>query len=184
MTNQQLTTRVLLPEVRLSYPFIWEPRAQFDGGKEKYSVSLLIDKSDTATIQKIQQAIKNAVQVGANKFGGKVPDISKLRTPLRDGDERDDEAYHGHYFINASSLQAPQIVDRNVAPIIDRNEVYAGCYCNVTINLGTYNVNGNRGVNAYLGNIQKVRDGEPLGGRTTASSDFTALPNAHDDFLA
>ncbi len=184
MTNQQLSTRTMVPEARISYPFIWEARAQFDGGKEKYSVSLLIDKGDIETIQKIQQAIKNAVQVGANKFGGKVPDISKLRTPLRDGDEREDEAYHGHYFINASSLQSPQIVDGNVNPILDRNEVYAGCYCNVTVNFYAYNVNGNRGVAAGLGNIQKVRDGEPLGGRTTAASDFTALPSAHDDFLA
>ncbi|MGX7092411.1 DUF2815 family protein [Hutsoniella sourekii] len=184
MTNQNLQTRVLLPEVRLSYPFIWEPRAQFDGGKEKYSVSLLIDKGDTETIKKVKQAIQNAAKAGVNKFGGKVPDISKLRTPLRDGDERDDTAYHGHYFINASSLQAPQIVDGNVAPIIDRNEVYAGVYANVTINLYAYNVNGNRGIAAGLGNIQKVRDGESLGGRTSASSDFQTLTTAVDDFLS
>lgn len=183
MTNQQLRTRVLLPEVRLSYPFIWEPRAQFDGGKEKYSASLLIDKGDSATIQKIKQAIKNAVQVGANKFDGKIPDISKLRTPLRDGDEKDDENYQGHYFINASSIQVPQIVDQNVDLIIDRASVYAGCYCKVTVNFYAYNVNGNRGVAAGLGNIQFIRGGEPLGRRTAAASDFTVL-TTDDDFLA
>lgn len=184
MTYQELSTRVLISEARLSYPFIWEPRAQFEGGKEKYSVSLLIDKEDSATIQQVKQAIKNALQVGINKFGGKTPDISKIRTPLRDGDERDDEAYHGHYFINASSIQAPQIVDSTVAPILDRNEVYAGCFANVTLNFYAYNVNGNRGVAAGLGNIQKVRDGEPLGGRTTAASDFTNVSVDSDDFLA
>ncbi|WP_028125407.1 DUF2815 family protein [Eremococcus coleocola] len=184
MNNQNLKTRVLLPNVRLSYPFIWEPRAQFDGGKEKYSASLLIDKGDTQTMEKVQQAIKNAAQAGVAKFGGKVPDLNKIRTPLRDGDERDDEAYQGHYFINASSIQAPQIVDSNVDPIIDRNEVYAGCYANVTVNFYAYNVNGNRGIACGLGNIQKVADGEPLGGRTSASSDFAPLSTATDDFLA
>ena len=103
--------------------------------------------------------------------------------PLRDGDvERDDEAYKGHYFINANSKTAPQIVDRAVKPILDRNEVYSGCYARVSLSFYAFNSNGNKGIACGLGNIQKVRDGEPLGGRTSAADDFATLDD--DNFLA
>ena len=45
-----------------------------------------------------------------------------------------------------------------------------------------YNSNGNRGIAAGLGNIQKLRDGESLGGRTTAAEDFETEED--EDFLA
>lgn len=107
--------------------------------------------------------------------------LSKL--PLRDGDiERDDEAYQGHYFINTNSNNAPQIVDQSVQPILERSQVYSGCYARVSINFYAFNVNGNKGVAAGLGNIQFVRDGEPLGGKTNATDDFSTLED--DDFLA
>ena len=106
-----------------------------------------------------------------------------IKLPLRDGDvERDDEAYKGHWFINANSNTAPQIVDRTVKPILDRSEVYSGCYARVSLNFYAFNSNGNKGVACGLGNIQKVRDGEPLGGRTNAADDFATLDD--DDFLA
>ena len=103
--------------------------------------------------------------------------------PLRDGDiERDDEAYKGHYFINANSTTAPQIVDKNVQPILNREEVYSGCYGRVSLNFYAYNANGNKGIACGLGNIQKLRDGEPLGGRSKATDDFSTFED--DEFLA
>ena len=96
--------------------------------------------------------------------------------------EREDEAYQGAYFVNANSTTAPQIVDRSVQPILDRNEVYSGCYARVSINFYAFNSNGNRGVACGLGNIQKVRDGEPLGGKSSAANDFTT--DLDDDFLS
>lgn len=96
--------------------------------------------------------------------------------------EREDEAYQGAYFVNANSTTAPQIVDRSVQPILDRNEVYSGCYARVSINFYAFNSNGNRGVACGLGNIQKVRDGEPLGGKSSAADDFTT--DLDDDFLS
>ncbi len=106
-----------------------------------------------------------------------------IKLPLRDGDvERDDEAYKGHYFINANSKTAPQIVDKSVKPILDRSEVYSGCYGRVSLNFYAFNSNGNKGVACGLGNIQKIRDGEPLGGKSSAVDDFTTLVD--DDFLA
>ena len=145
---------------RLSYANIWEPKS-INGGKEKYSVSLIIPKSDQ-------------------------PNKATLKLPLRDGDvERDDAAYQDSYFINANSVTAPQIVDKHVQPILDQNEVYSGCYARVSINFYAFNTNGNRGVACGLGNIQKIRDGEPLGGHASASDDFTAISDSNDDdFLA
>lgn len=172
--------KVVTGKVRLSYAHIWEP-ASINGSDEKYSVSLIIPKSDTKTVEAIQKAIEQAKQDGKAKFGGKIP--ATLRLPLRDGDiERpDDDAYTNSYFINANSKDKPQIVDKNVQPILDRNEVYSGCYARVSISIYPYNANGNKGIACGLGNIQKIADGEPLGGRTRAEDDFTALENDEDD---
>ena len=177
-----MSTKVITGKVRFSYVNIFKSRAFQAGQDAKYSVCLLIPKEDKATIKKIKAAIDAAVQDGiSSKWGGKKP--ANLKLPLRDGDvERNDEAYKGHYFINANSTTAPQIVDRAVKPILDRSEVYSGCYARVSLNFYAFNSNGNKGVACGLGNIQKVRDGEPLGGKTTAADDFATL--ADDDFLA
>ena len=176
------TTKVVTGIVRLSYANVWTP-VSINGSKEKYSVSLIIPKSDTKTINAINAAIDAAIKEGAPKFGGKIPNKAALKLPLRDGDlERDDEAYKGAWFVNANSTTAPQIVDRSVQPILDQNEVYSGCYARVSINFYAFNSNGNRGIACGLGNIQKVRDGEPLGGRSSAADDFAT--EFDDDFLA
>lgn len=180
--NKKNPTKVITGEVRLSYANVWEPKS-INGGKEKYSASLLIPKDDKATIDAIEAAIEAAIKEGIGKLGGKIPPRGSLKLPLRDGDtERDDEAYKGHYFVNANSINQPQIVDSNVAPILDRSEVYSGCYARVSINFYVFNTNGNRGVACGLGNIQKTRDGEPLGGHVSAASEFDAW-NADEDFL-
>ena len=176
------STKVVTGKARLSYAHVWEP-ASVNGSNPKYSVSVIIPKNDTDTVKRINAAIEAAITEGVGKFGGKKPNKASLKLPLRDGDvERDDEAYKGHFFINANSKTAPQIVDRAVRPILDREEVYSGCYARVSLNFYAFNSNGNRGVACGLGNIQKVRDGEPLGGRATAADDFKTLED--DDFLA
>ena len=182
MANKTNSTKVVTGVVRLSYEHVWEP-ASVNGSNPKYSVSLIIPKSDTKTLAAINQAIDNAIRDGAANFGGKIPPKGALKLPLRDGDtEREDEAYRDAYFINANSTTAPQIVDRAVQPFLDRSEVYSGCYARVSINFYAFNSNGNKGVACGLGNIQKVRDGEPLGGKTSAADDFTT--DLDDDFLA
>ena len=164
--NHKNPTKVVTGVVRLSYANVWEP-ASINGSNPKYSVSLIIPKTDTKTIDAINAAVDAAIKDGAAKFGGKIPNKAALKLPLRDGDlERDDEAYKGAYFVNANSTTAPQIVDRSVQPILDRAEVYSGCYARVSVNFYAFNSNGNRGIACGLGNIQKVRDGEPLGGRS------------------
>lgn len=183
MANNVNKTKVVTGiNTRLSYFHGWEPTS-INGGAEKYSVSVLIPKSDTETVNAIKAAIEAAIDEGVGKFGGKRPNSMAIKTPLRDGDiERDDEAYKGHWFINANSKTAPQIVDKAVKPILDRDEVYSGCYARVSLSFYAFNSNGNKGVACGLGNIQKIRDGEPLGGKSVAKDDFSTIET--DDFLA
>lgn len=179
---KQNKSKVVTDMVRLSYANVWEPKS-INGGPEKYSCSLLIPKSDTKTINAIHAAIDCAIQEGAHKFGGKVPLKASLKLPLRDGDiEREDEAYKGCYFLNANSTTPPQVVDKQVRPILDRSEIYSGVYAHVSISFYVFNSNGNRGVACGLGNIQKIKDGESLGGRTSASDEFITVDD--DDFLS
>lgn len=176
-------TKVVTGIVRLSFANVWEPKS-INGGAEKFSVSLIIPKSDTKTIDAIHRAVDAAIEEGRGKFGGKIPSKVALKLPLRDGDidRPGDEAYADSYFVNANSNSAPDIVDKSLKPIMSRSEVYSGVYARVSINFYAFNSNGNRGVACGLGNIQKVRDGEPLGGKTSAADDFTSDYDG-DDFL-
>ena len=172
-------------KTRWSYANVWEPKS-INGGTPKYSVSLIIPKSDTATVGKIKDAIKAAYEEGQSKLKGNsksVPALSALKTPLRDGDaERpDDEAYKDSYFINANSATAPGIVDADRQPIMERSEVYSGVYGRASINLYAFNSNGNKGIACGLNNLQKISDGEPLGGKTRAEDDFA---DEDEDFLS
>lgn len=174
------------PDTRWSYANVWEAKS-INGGTPKFSVSLIIPKSDTATVAKVKAAIEAAYTDGESKLKGNgksVPALSVLKTPLRDGDiERpDDAAYENAYFINANATTAPGIVDVDRNVILSRNEVYSGVYGRASISFYAFNSNGNKGIACGLNNLQKVRDGEPLGSRASAESDFAS--DADDDFLA
>lgn len=175
------TTKVITGKVRFSFANVWEPKS-INGGDEKYSVSLIIPKSDKKTIADIKAAIEQAKKEGLSKFGGKAP--ANLKLPLRDGDvdRPDDEAYKDSYFINANSKDRPGIVDKNVKPILDQSEVYSGCYGRASITFYAFNQNGNKGIACGLQNLQKLADGEALSGRSRAEDDFSSAED--DDFLA
>jgi hypothetical protein len=191
MSNQvkkENLTKVITGETRLSYANLWEPKS-INGGTPKYSVSLIIPKSDKRTLDKIKAAIQAAYTEGEGKLKGNgktVPALSVLKTPLRDGDaERpDDEAYANAYFINANSGTAPGIVDnqQEPQPITVRSEIYSGVYARASVNFYAFNSNGNKGIACGLNNIQKLRDGEPLGGKSRAEEDFATADE--DDFLS
>lgn len=178
------STKVVTGKVRLSYAHLFEPKS-INGSEPKYSTAILIPKSDEDTIKKIRNAQKAAAEAGKEKFNGKVP--ANLATTLRDGDEEQDTVanpeYANHYYMNVSSRTRPQVVDRDLNPILDAGEVYSGCYARVSLNFFAYNTAGNKGISAGLNNVQKIADGEPLGGvGTSAESDFGDLDD--DDLLA
>ncbi|MCD7825524.1 MAG: DUF2815 family protein [Clostridiaceae bacterium] len=175
-------TKVVVP-CRLSFANIWSPKATLSGD-EKYSVSCIIPKSDKKTLMALHKAIEAAKEDGrTKKWGGKIP--PNLKLPLRDGDidRPDDECYADAMFFNASSKDAPQIVDRRVQPITDQMAVYSGCYCNVSVNAYAFSVSGNRGVAMGLGNIQFLADGERLSGKSSAESDFEEVADEEEDIL-
>jgi hypothetical protein len=185
--NYKNPTKVITgPKTRWSYANVWDPKS-INGGTPKYSVSLIIPKSDVATVKKIEAAIQAAYEEGESKLKGNsksVPSLKVLKTPLRDGDlERpDDTAYADSYFINANSASAPGIVDADRQPILERSEVYSGVYGRASINFYAFNSNGNKGIACGLNNLQKIADGEPLGGKSRAEDDFAE--DDDDDFLS
>jgi len=178
--NQE--TRVITGPVRLSYVQVWEPKAM-DGGKPKFSVTPLIPKTDRATLDAMDKAIKAAARQGQQKFGEDF--MRGLRIPLRDGDTDESkggaEGYVGCMFLNASTYNRPGVLDRNKQPLEDKEELYSGCYARASLNFYPYKVNGNKGVACGLNNLMKVRDGEYLGGRARAEADFADV-EVEDDF--
>ena len=179
---------ILGPKTRWSYVNVWEPKS-INGSQPKYSVSFIIPKTDTKTIDKVKAAIQTAYEEGQSKLKGNgkaVPPLDKLKTPLRDGDEErpDDEAYAGCYFINANSNEQPGLVDANREYIVDRNEIYSGCYGRASVNFYAFNSNGNKGIACGLNNLQKIADGPSLGGRSRAEDDFADDDDNDDDFLS
>ena len=182
-------TKIITGVCRLSYANIWQAKS-INGGAPKFSTSVLIPKSDAVTVARVKKAIQAAYEEGEGKLKGNgksVPPLATLKTPMRDGDiERpDDPAYEGHWFVNANSGTAPGVVDINRQPIIDTSEIYSGVYARVSLSFYAFNSNGNKGIACGLQNIQKVRDGESLGGRTKAEDDFNDgyQSDAEDDFL-
>ncbi|AXN58338.1 Gp2.5-like ssDNA binding protein and ssDNA annealing protein [Bacillus phage Wes44] len=174
-------TKVITGKVRLSYANVFHAKAINDG-EAKYSTAVLIPKEDKATLKKIKDAVEEAKKAGKDsKWGGKIPANAKM--PLRDGDEEfpEDEAYAGHYFLNATNKTKPGIAkpvgkDANgktkFQEITDETEVYSGCYCKLSLNFFPFNANGNKGVAVGLNHIVKVQDGEPLGGGASLEADF------------
>ena len=177
------------PKTRFSYLNVNEPKTPLGGGTPKYSVSLIIPKSDTATVAKIKAAIKAAYDEGQSKLKGNskfVPELEDLKTPLRDGDKerKGDEAYEGCYFVNANSTTKPGVVDGDRNPILETSELYSGIYGRASINFYAFNSNGNKGIACGLNNLQKLADGEPLGGHSRAEDDFADLDDDDEDFLS
>lgn len=177
-------TKVITNEVRFSYCNVFVPQAIEQGQEPKYSVNILIDKNDTETIDAIEAAIAQAKADGlASKWSNKLP--KKFHEPLRDGDEErgDDPVYQGHYFVNISSKNKPGIIDRYKNPIESDEDFYSGCYGRASINFFPFSAAGNNGIGAGLNNLQKLRDGEKLAGRSRAEDDFDEDYSGSEDDL-
>lgn len=179
--NTNTGTRVTIYG-RLSYVHLFKPYAAIPGQEEKFSTTILIPKSDTATKAKIDMAIRAAEALGVEKTwnGSKPP---KVPNPLRDGDGTKEDGTEfgpeckGHWVMTASAKvdYPPKVVDRRVQPILNQSEIYSGIYANVAVNFFPYAFAGKKGIGAGLGNVQKVKDGESLAGARTAEQDFGVI---------
>jgi len=170
MASKSVKTKFVTGKVRFSYANVFQP-AETPNGTLKYSVSIMIPKSDKDTVARFKKAFEDTKTANATVWGGSVPKM--LKGGLRDGDvEKDDPAYAGYYFINASSNERPGIVDADLNPIMDTSEFYSGCYGRASITLYPYDTSGSKGIAAGLNNVQKLEDGEKFGGATTAAADF------------
>lgn len=164
-----MAENVLTPEFRASFVFLFQPRRANDQAEPKYSVSMLFAKN--ADISALQKAATAAVTA---KWGDKLP--KKLKSPfLNQGDYALEGYESGNVLIRASSIQKPGIVDKLVQPILDASEVYSGCFGRASVRAFAYEVSGNCGVSFGLQNFQKLRDGDPIGGRSRPEDDFTPV---------
>lgn len=166
-------------KVRFSYAHVFEPHAGQEGDKAKYSVSILIPKTDKVTLAKIEKAVEAAVVAGAAKVGTK--NLKSLKRPLRDGDEEreDDENYAGMMFMNAATDHKPEIVDENLEYIMDKSQFYSGCWGRASVNFYAF-AGKQKGIACGLNALQKLEDGEKLSGGISAK---TAFAEEVDDML-
>ncbi len=178
-----IATRVLTGEVRLSYCNLVQPRVNGTDSSAipKYSVTLLIPKTDVAVKQNIDMSIEAAATDAQGKlWNGVRPPVMPI--PVHDGDGVREsgapygEECRGHWVLTASSKQKPQVVHQSdINTELLPQDIYSGMYARVTINFFGYNSNGKKGVGCGLGNIMKTREGEPLGGGASAATDFAGI---------
>lgn len=179
--KERPATYVVTGEVRLSYAHLFEPWSNDDEVAAKYMTVLLIPKNTSAgkkTYADLVAAQKAAIEEGVAK--GKLTKGAKgLKDTIHDCDEEDDTESNpelaGHWRVNVSSNKRPGIVDGQLQPISDSTEVYSGCYARVSVSAFAFNTSGSKGVSFGLRNVQKTRDGEPLGGVTRPEDDFDIL---------
>lgn len=170
-------TKVITGKVRLSYVHLFEAFTNQPGQEAKFSVVLLIPKKDKTTLKNLHAAQQAALELGKDsRFGGKIP--KEWNDTIHDGDEADldkNPEYEGHWYMSVSSKTKPGIVDQDVNPILDSTEVYSGCYARVSVNCFPYLHSGKKGVSFGLNHVQKLGDGDFLGGRSKAEDDFDSV---------
>lgn len=173
--------RVVFGPCRLSYAHLfekWQPDNA--AGDAKYMTNVLIPKSEKKTIKALQEAIEATAKAGAAKFkNGKVP--AKYDSPLRDGDDKEDELYQDHYYMNPKSSSRPSVVDKNNQPIMGPEEMYSGVWAYISVSFFVYNVSGNQGVGCFLNSVRKFKDDERLGGNGNGADDFASIIEDDDD---
>lgn len=175
-------TKVVFGPCRLSFTHVFNKYSPNGEGDGKYMTNVLIPKSEKKTIKALEQAIEAAKKAGVvSKWGGKEP--KKLDMPLHDGDDKDDDVYQDHFYINAKCKTRPGVVDKSKNPIVDEEEMYSGVWAFVSVTFYAYDASGNRGVACGLNNLMKFKDDDHLGGRISADSDFADIDDVDDEDL-
>ena len=184
MSKTQITTG----KCRLSYVSVFSPKLLPDNVPEKFSVTLLIPKTDQKTLAKIKAAQDTAVAAfKAKNPGKKLPE--NMPTTLHDGDGIKDNGDEfgpeckGHIVMTVTSKRKPVVVYSDKTPMTDPGEMYSGCYGKAVINFYVYDTAGKIGVTAGLNGIMKLEDGEPLAGGVVTDSDWDDDDDEYDDLI-
>ncbi len=175
--------KVVTKKIRVNYPNLFEPKQTELSDEKRYSVAILIPKSDIDTVEQIKEAIQIEKQKGLEIW--KDIDLGDIKLPLRDGDieKSDIKEYKNHYFVNATSKYKPGIVDRNLNEITDEKEIYPGCYARVSINFYPFNKNGQVGIGCGINNLQKIGDGEYISINSRPEDDFSVIEDDFEELL-
>lgn len=163
--------RLNLKESRLAYPQLWEPRAFMGEGDARYSALLLLPPSHPC-VHDVNTTID---KVAKDKWGQRADGILKtLRSSHKicflDGAlKAGTEGFEGNLYLSASSKKRPVVVDRDRAPLTEKDgKPYAGCYVNAILDIWAQDNQWGKRINATLMGIQFLRDGDA----------FAAIPPA------
>lgn len=175
--------QILTPPGEAAHVFVFRPQEAMEKGKDpQFQLSLLWEHGDKR-LKKLEEAIE---QVAAAKWGAKAKQMlekGQLKSPLRDGDDTNQDWKHGKMFLTARSTDKPGVVNEDLDDIIDQSEFYGGCIARMDVWLYAFDKSGNRGVAAILNNVQKVDDGERKSGRRSAAEAFGRIKDEDRDML-
>lgn len=187
ITKDQFKTarKVVTGKVRCSYVNVFAPRLNTNSGEMEYSMELMIDKKDTATVNAVKKAIRASE---AFKFpkGRPNPKLKEWYDPLQDADEMLAVAADGSeipytqkrpetkgcYLLRVKNKEAVPVVDGQRQEVLDKTAFVSGDYARASINAHPFDVGKNAGVTFFLNAVQVVAKGEPLGGGVDAKSEF------------
>jgi hypothetical protein len=182
---------VRTPTGVLSFPQLFQAKAQVQGGDPRFSINLILDKTAQATPE-YQQLRKIVAATIDEKWGvGKSQDKEwikrmKLRLPFRPTADRDYTGYdiEGGVFISPWSKNKPGLVGPDLQDITVPGDIWSGQLARCTVHAFAYETQGNRGVSFNLNNVQITKLDMPrLDGRKPAKDEFDnvgADPEAGD----
>jgi hypothetical protein len=171
---------IIIKNVRLSFPALFQPTAFTPGDTPKYSASFLLDKvANAADIKRIQAEVQRVI---AEKWGTKKP--ANLKSCLHEGSEKEYDGYDEDImFISSSNNKKPVLVDKNPKIALEDEDarLFAGCYVNASISLWAQDNKWGKRINANIAAVQYNRAGEPFGeGAVNAETTFDNIEEEED----
>lgn len=183
-----MTTNIMLRNVRGLYAHVLEPHAFNEGDRKKYSLRVLIQETDTESLQALAKGIKEAKAEYQAKNGKPFPE-GRGDVALRDADYYEGHPeYEGFKVLSCSSSEKikPVVVDEATQPVTDASVLYNGIELNVVVRPYSYSVMGNAGVTFALQGVQIAdRSAEEIGGggRTAAGLGFSSVAVDFGDLI-
>jgi len=186
MSANQPIGRILLKDVRLAFPQLFEPTTVNGEGKPRYSATFIVP-ADHPQIDEIRQKIEAvAREKWKDKAAAMLHSLYKTgKVALHDGDEKAQyDGFAGNFFVTASAQEnaAPTVIDRDRSPLTQRSgRPYAGCYVNASLEFWAQDNAYGKRINAQLRGVQFLRDGDSFSaGRPADADEFEDLSEGAD----